>query len=110
MPELSLVMPCYNEEGIVAYTIGRLLEAFERSGNRLEIIAVDNGSSDRTGEILRELARNHPEVVPFRIPENQGYGFGVLSGVPLARADWIGIIPADGQVDAEDVLHLFQAA
>ncbi len=108
-PQLSLVMPCYNEEEIVAYTIQRLLSAFERAGYALEIVAVDNGSTDRTGEILRELAAKSPGVLPHRVERNQGYGFGVLSGIPLATAPWIGIIPADGQVDAEDVVHLYEA-
>jgi glycosyltransferase involved in cell wall biosynthesis len=41
---------------------------------------------------------------------NQGYGYGILSGIPLARGRWIGFIPADGQIDAEDVARLYEAA
>lgn len=108
-PNLSLVMPCYNEEDIVEYTINRLLEAFRRAGYQLELIAVDNGSSDRTGEIIWGLAAQNPNVVPHRVEVNQGYGYGVLSGLPLGTAPWIGIIPADGQVDAEDVVRLYEA-
>ena len=108
-PNLSLVMPCYNEEDIVEYTINRLLEAFRRAGYQLELIAVDNGSQDRTGEIIRSLAAHNPNVVPHRVEINQGYGYGVLSGLPLGTAPWIGIIPADGQVDAEDVVRLYEA-
>lgn len=55
-PDLSMVIPCYNEEDTVAYTVHRLLGAFERAGYRLELVTVDNGSSDGTGTILRELA------------------------------------------------------
>ncbi len=81
-PDLSLVMPAFNEEEIVAATVSELLEAFERAGHRLEIVAVDNGSSDRTGAILRELSSRDPRVVPLRVEVNQGYGFGVLAGLP----------------------------
>jgi glycosyltransferase involved in cell wall biosynthesis len=108
-PEISLVMPCYNEEAVVRYTISRLLNAFRKSGYALEIVAVDNGSSDRTGEIIRELAAADPAVVHHRVEVNQGYGNGVLEGMPVASAPWVGIIPADGQVDAEDVVRLYEA-
>lgn len=103
-------MPCYNEEKALRYTIPRLVEAFEAAGHELEIVAVDNGSRDRTGDIIRELAARYGHVVAHRVEVNQGYGHGLLSGIPLSRAAWIGFIPADGQVDAEDVVRLFEAA
>lgn len=107
---LSLIMPCYNEEAIIGYTIPRLLAAFERAGYRLELIAVDNGSWDRTGEIIKEFAASNPLVVYHRVEKNEGYGNGVISAIPICTAPWIGIIPADGQVDAEDVVRLLEAA
>jgi hypothetical protein len=48
-------------------------------------------------------------VVYHRVEPNQGYGNGVLKSIPVCRAPWVGIIPADGQVDAEDVARLFEA-
>lgn len=107
-PALSLVMPAYNEEEIVASTIGDLLACFERAGHRLELVAVDNGSRDRTGAILAELAAKDPRVVPVRVEVNQGYGFGILSGLPHATAPWVGMITADGQVEPHDVVKLFE--
>ncbi len=108
-PHLSLIMPAYNEEDIIRYTIHHLINAFARMGYNLEIIAVDNGSADRTGEIIKEIAVENPGVVYHRVDVNQGYGNGVLKGIPLCTAAWVGIIPADGQVDAEDVVRLFEA-
>lgn len=109
-PRLSLVMPCYNEEAIVAQTIRRLLQAFERAEIAVEIVAVDNGSRDRTNEILRTLSAAHPQVVVGEVAVNEGYGNGILAGLPLATAPWVGIVPADGQVDAEDTVRLFEDA
>ncbi|RMF58466.1 MAG: glycosyltransferase family 2 protein [Calditrichaeota bacterium] len=109
LPDVSFVMPCYNEEAILGYTIPKLVEAFREKGYRLELIAVDNGSVDRTGEIIHKLAEKYEEILPHRVEINQGYGYGILSGIPLARAPWVGMIPADGQVDAEDVVRLFEA-
>jgi glycosyltransferase involved in cell wall biosynthesis len=109
-PDISLVIPCYNEAESIAYTVRRLVSVFEAAGRTIEIVAVDNGSSDSTGEVIAALARDLPVVRPHRVEVNQGYGFGLRSGVPLARGRWVGFIPADGQVDAEDVLRLYEAA
>lgn len=106
-PELSFVMPCYNEQDIIGYTIPRFTAAFKSAGIRLELIAVDNGSRDRTGEMIREMAANDPAIVYHRVEINEGYGNGILTGIKLCRAPWIGMIPCDGQVDAEDVVALF---
>lgn len=108
--DLSLVMPCYNERDAVGYTIPRLVEAFERAGYRLELVAVNNGSRDGTGDELRALQRRYPSVVVVTVEVNTGYGNGILQGLPFCRAPWVGYIPADGQVDAEDVVRLFDAA
>jgi glycosyltransferase involved in cell wall biosynthesis len=109
-PEVSFVMPCYNEEAIVAQTIQRTLAAFRRAGYRLQLVAVDNGSRDRTGEILASMAAADPAIVPVRVETNIGYGNGILSGIPYATAPWVGTIPADGQVDAEDAVRLYEDA
>lgn len=109
-PSLSLVMPCYNEEAIVAQTVKRVLAAFERAEIPIELVTVDNGSRDRTGQILAELAARHPEIVVHRVDVNIGYGNGILSGLPRCSAAWVGVIPADGQVDAEDAVRLFEDA
>lgn len=109
-PEISLVMPCYNEEAIVAQTIRRTLHAFQVPGYRLELVAVDNGSRDRTGEIIKEFAAAGAGVKHVRVEKNQGYGFGILSGIPHCAAPWIGFIPADSQVDAEDTVRLYEEA
>lgn len=102
-------MPCYNEQEVLTHTIRSLLHAFQRAGYGLELVAVDNGSSDRTGEIIQSWAAKDPAVVYHRVERNEGYGHGILSGLPLCRGPWIGMIPADGQVDAEDVVRLFDA-
>lgn len=109
-PDLSLIMPCYNEESVAGVTARRLVRAFRRAELRLELVAVDNGSLDRTGAILDALAAEFPEVETLRVEINEGYGKGVLSAIPVTHAPWVGIIPADGQVDAEDVVRLFETA
>ena len=94
-PDVSFIMPCFNEEQMVAFTIPRLVSAFERAGFQLELVAVDNGSSDRTGEVLHAIAERYPGIVHHRVEINEGYGNGVLKSIHLCTAPWIGIIPAE---------------
>ena len=108
-PELSLVIPCYNEAESIPYTLPGLCAAFAKAGRRLEIVAVDNGSRDASAARIAELVAKGLPIRPVRVEVNQGYGFGLLSGIPHARGTWVGFIPADGQVDAEDVARLFEA-
>ncbi len=108
-PDLSLIMPCYNEEGNLGYSVPRLVRAFQKAGYRLQLITVDNGSRDRTGALITDLAREYAEILPARVEKNIGYGGGVLAGMPLATAPWVGTVAADGQVDAEDLVRLYEA-
>jgi glycosyltransferase involved in cell wall biosynthesis len=106
-PEISLIMPCYNEQDVLPYTIPQLVQAFDAAGHRLELVACDNGSRDRTGEIIRQFAADGLPVVYHRVDRNEGYGHGILQSIPVCSAPWIGVIAADGQVDAEDAARLF---
>lgn len=108
-PEISFVMPCFNEEEVLPYSIPRFVAAFRNAGVALELVACDNGSRDRTGEIIRGFAQAGLPIVPFRVERNVGYGNGVLQALASCTAPWIGIVPADGQVDAEDAVRLFQS-
>ena len=108
-PDISLIMPCYNEEENLGYSIPRLIQAFERAGYRLQLVAVNNGSRDRTRALIAELAEKYPEVTPGNVETNIGFGQGILAGIPLCAAPWAGMVAADGQVDAEDVVRLYEA-
>jgi glycosyltransferase involved in cell wall biosynthesis len=100
-------MPCFNEDEVIGHTIPQFVRAFAAAGHRLQLVACDNGSTDRTGEVIQAFVRQGLPVVYHRVERNQGYGHGILSALPRCDAPWIGIIPCDGQVDAEDVARLF---
>ncbi len=107
-PEVSFIMPCYNEQEVLPYTLPQFVQAFQRAGHRLELVACDNGSTDGTPEIIKAFVAEGLPVVYHRVERNEGYGHGVLQSIPVCTAPWIGVIPADGQVDAEDVARLFE--
>jgi dTDP-4-dehydrorhamnose 3,5-epimerase-like enzyme len=106
-PEISLVMPCYNEEACLRNTARGLLQAFANRRIALELVLVDNGSRDRTGEIIDELIAEGLPVVKVAIPVNQGYGHGILEGLKRCSAPFIGYLCADGQVSAEDTVRVY---
>lgn len=108
--QLSLVVPCYNEQEVLENTARRLITAFAVRGTSFELVLVDNGSTDSTGEIIDRLAGEGLPIVKVHVQENQGYGHGVLSGLRRCRGRFVGFVCADGQVDASDVVKVFDLA
>lgn len=106
-PEISLVMPCYNEEACLRNTARALIQAFANRRIALELVLVDNGSKDRTGEIIDELMEEGLPVVKVSIPVNCGYGHGIIQGLKHCSAPFIGYLCADGQVSAEDTVRIY---
>lgn len=69
------------------------------------MILVDNGSTDNSPEVLQNLLPNYPHCRSVRVPVNQGYGFGILSGLRAAQGDLLAWTHADMQTDPKDVLR-----
>lgn len=109
MPELSLVIPFYNEERNLSYFLSSLTSLFNSKKVDYEIIAVNNGSVDRTGELLRSFAAKNRRMRVVAIPRNIGYSFGITSGLKLASGKYVGYCWGDGQIVAEDVCRVFEA-
>lgn len=107
-PELSLAIPLYNEEENVEAVVANLVAAMEAANIDYELVLVDNGSEDRTGEIIERLAAENPRLVPVHIPVNQGYGWGIITGLRHCRGRYLGYAWGDNQVRAEDVVKIFR--
>lgn len=108
-PDLSLVIPCYNEEACLELTVPPLIQAFEEGGVSLEVILVDNGSWDRTSEVIDGLMDRGLPIVKATVPVNRGQGLGVLTGFRISRGRYVGYLCADGQVAPESVLLIYRA-
>ncbi|MFA5138751.1 MAG: glycosyltransferase family 2 protein [Elusimicrobiota bacterium] len=103
-PELSIVLPCYNEAANLPLLAQRL--AAFRPRERFELILVDNGSRDGSPAVLERLAREHPDFIRVvTVPENIGYGHGILAGLKAARAPVLAYSHADVQTPPEDVMR-----
>ncbi len=110
VPDVSLAVPCYNEEEVVGHTLPALVKAFQDRGISIELVVVDNGSSDRTSAILDELIASGLPAVKETVEVNVGQGYGILRGLTRCRGRYAGFICADGQVDPQDVAKLAEIA
>jgi glycosyltransferase involved in cell wall biosynthesis len=109
VPDLSLAMPCYNEEDCLELTVPPLVEVFDKAGIDLELVMVDNGSTDKTSGVIDGLiARGFPIVKAF-VPVNKGQGLGVRTGLNACRGRHVGYLAADGQVAPESVLLIYRS-
>lgn len=106
--ELSLVVPLYDEEACAARALTELLECLAGSGVAHELVAVDNGSRDRTGAILEELAARWPTLRVLQLRENQGYGGAILDGLSATRGSVVGFTCGDGEVRPGDVVAIYR--
>ena len=110
-PKVSLVVPCYNEEDGLQSMVYRLAEAMRIHHVPFELVLVDNGSKDGTGsEIDALITEGGYPIRKVVVTENQGYGHGVLKGLEVCTADYVGFICADEQVDAFDVARMCRTA
>ena len=108
-PELSIVIPCYNEEECLPLTIPPLAAALTEAKVEYELVLVDNGSNDRTGEIIDELAGAGLPITKGVVSRNRGVGLGFRTGFSLAGGRIVGTLCADGQVAPEDLMRVYCA-
>lgn len=100
--DLSVVLPCFNEEANVASTVADLHAWMQKGGITGSIICVNDGSTDGTAAILKALSEKNPAVVVLTHPTNIGYGAAVRTGCDAATTEWIAFMDSDGQFHAED--------
>jgi glycosyltransferase involved in cell wall biosynthesis len=104
---LSVVMPVYNERFLVAESIRRVLAVESALISRLDLIIVDDGSTDGTRDILRTLAAQHPDRITYIEHErNQGKGAAVRTGIARAQGTVTVIQDADLEYDPQDLPKL----
>jgi len=109
LSSLSLFMPAFNEEGNIATTLLDATKAAKRFTSDYEIIVVNDGSLDKTGEIVRELAKLDFHIRLLNHATNQGYGAAVKTGMAACRKDWIFFTDSDGQFHYDELDAFVQA-
>jgi len=105
---LSVVIPARNEEGCVASTVEHLHLELELNQVPHEILVVDDGSSDRTWQILEETQAKDPALHPARNQGVHGFGCAVRLGIDAAKGDAVVIMMADESDDCRDVVRYWK--
>jgi polyisoprenyl-phosphate glycosyltransferase len=106
VPTYSLVVPAYNEEGVIKELAARLANVMDRLDGDAEAILVDDGSRDRTWDRMVEAAREEPRLRLLRLSRNFGHQIALTAGVDVAAGDAVIVMDADLQDPPEVVLEL----
>ena len=101
--DLSVVVPLYNEEESLPYLVEQLTDALRPSGERFELVLVNDGSSDRTAEVLEQLSHKVPELVAVLLRKNYGQTAAMAAGFDVAQGDVIVSLDGDLQNDPADI-------
>lgn len=104
---ISVVLPAYNEEAIIHETITAVATALKNWTADFEIVVVNDGSKDKTKDIVERLARSEPHICLLNHPENSGYGSALVTGFSAVRKDLIFFMDSDGQFDISDLASFF---
>lgn len=105
---VSVLIPCLNEEANLRHSVQTVINAAKAANDTpLDIIIVNDGSTDRTGAICDELAAEYPFIRILHRPTNMGQGVAILDGVRLAAHDRITMVPGDNALPLYTLRNLF---
>jgi polyisoprenyl-phosphate glycosyltransferase len=108
LPSTSLIIPCFNEAGNAEQLVGRAKLAIEAAPN-LDVVFVDNGSSDGTYELIKKLTENIDRLSLHSVERNIGYGNGIKHGLSFAKGEVVGWTHADLQTDPFDAVRAMES-
>ena len=97
MKYITFAVPCYNSESYM----DRCVETLLTGGNRVEIVLVDDGSSDRTAEIADRYHEKYPDIIKVVHQPNSGHGEGVNQGLRNATGKYFKVVDSDDWLDTE---------
>jgi glycosyltransferase involved in cell wall biosynthesis len=104
--KLSLILPAHNEEPNIGAVVRQATDVLPTLFTDYEVLVVDDGSKDRTGEIADELAAENPHVKALHHPKNKGYGGALTTGFTNATGDYLMFMDSDRQFDIQDLENL----
>jgi len=106
--KLSVFFPTYNEEANIGSTVLKAKKVLEEIAQEWEILIINDGSQDKTGEIAAMLAEKDPRVRVITHPSNRGYGASLKSGFYNSRHPWIAFTDSDGQFDFSEITSFIE--
>jgi glycosyltransferase involved in cell wall biosynthesis len=103
---VSIVLPAYNEDPNIEQVVASIRTAVEKVTANLEILVVNDGSKDRTGEVAEAMARKDPRIRAIHHPANRGYGAALRTGFAAASKGFCFHTDTDGQFDLSEFCRL----
>jgi glycosyltransferase involved in cell wall biosynthesis len=108
-PSVSAFFPAYHDWGTIASQVLLVSRVLRELTDDWEVIVVDDGSTDHTGEVLQELEKACPRLRVVTHPANRGYGGALRSGFAAATKEWVFYTDGDAQYDVRELRLLWQA-
>ncbi|MDR0516490.1 MAG: bifunctional glycosyltransferase family 2/GtrA family protein [Fibromonadaceae bacterium] len=109
MKKLSLIIPCYNEENTIEACVEKVRKITQNQDIELEIVIVNDCSTDKSAEKLKEISAKYPEIKIFTHEKNRGKGAALRTGLVSATGDFIGIQDADDEYNPMEYLELLKS-
>ena len=104
---LTAVVPCYQEVDGLARLERELIPSLEKLGRTYEILAIDDGSTDGTGDELVKIEKRHGPFTEISHSENKGLGAAIRTGIEYARGEWIACLDADLTFHPDYIAQMF---
>lgn len=109
MPELTIVVPCYNEETVIAKTLSNIMDALAGRSLEAEVLVVDDCSTDNTAGVVAAYQNAHPDAMVklHRNPVNRGSGYSYAAGAAFGTGRWCILVPGDNDLPADALSAIF---
>lgn len=107
-PELSIVAPVYNEAEGIEQVVQYWVKVLQENAARAEIVLANDGSTDRTLEILENLSQKLPLLKVVSYTPNRGYGYALKTAIRASKGQWVITLDSDGQFDLADFPSLLK--
>jgi len=107
---VTLVLPAYNEEPNIERAINDARPMLEYMSDDWEIVVVDDGSRDKTADIVKHMAKHNCRIRLVQHAKNKGYGQALITGFYSAKKEWVWLSAADNQFEPREILKLLPFA
>ena len=105
---VTVIVPSFNEEENIENTVKNILIAINNYFDDYEILLFDDGSTDKTGEIIDKLAAGNLNVKAIHNSVNRGFGYSYNKGVELASMGYISVLPGDNEIHERSIADMFR--
>ena len=108
LTSLSVFLPAYNEEDSIDSTVEGVVKVLKTLNLDWEVLVINDGSKDKTAEVVKGLEKKFPGVKLVNHEKNKGYGRALKTGFAEAKYDWVAFVDSDGQFDFAEIKKLLE--